>query len=109
MSWLLVWPMTTLLKLMDVGETAIWLASPVPVRATSVVPSESLDGMLKVADLDPLEVGEKTMSSEQLLPGVTVAPLQLSFDLANSDPLVPEMEMVPITRLTLPVLVTVNV
>jgi hypothetical protein len=109
MSRSLCWPITTLLKLIDVGETVILLARPVPVSATLVVPSGSFDGMLKVAVLDPKDVGEKTTSSEQVPPGVIVAPSQVSFDLANSDKFVPVMEIVEMTRLTLPLLFMVKV
>jgi hypothetical protein len=101
--------MTTLLNASEVGDTSISFVRPVPVSATAVVPSGSFDGMLRVADLEPYAVGEKVTCSVHVLPGVTVALSQLSFDLANSDKFVPEMEMVPMPRDTLPVFVMVNV
>ena len=83
---------------------------PIPLKVISTVDSSgSFDGIDKVADLAPVEVGLKTTSSVAEDAGASVCPEQLSFCLENWSASVPFILMEPIFRFKLPSLVTVTV
>jgi hypothetical protein len=100
-------PTTTAPKFLLEGDTELPGAVPVPLNGTVTV--GALDGIERSALRLPVDVGENTACTVQLPDGATVCPEQLSFCLPNWVGSVPVRVTVPITRLAVPVFVTVNV
>jgi len=64
-------------------DNEIVATAPVPVKETVAVPEGAFDGMLRLADFAPVDVGEKTACTVHVPDGATVWLEQLSFCMLN--------------------------